>query len=81
MCNIDERVIILARGKSGRIVLEVDPALKRKLYLALELNQITLKDWFLKYAGIYINENPSRKLSELQLVAEDSSDYYAQVKR
>ncbi|MHB8062338.1 MAG: hypothetical protein ACYDG2_06860 [Ruminiclostridium sp.] len=71
----------MARGKSGRIVLEVDPALKRKLYLVLEQNQTTLKYWFLESADIYINENSSRKFSDLQLVAEDDSTYYAQVKK
>jgi hypothetical protein len=81
MCNIVERVIFLARGKSGRIVLEVDPTLKRKLYLALEQNQTTLKDWFLESADIYINKNPLIKLSELQFVAENSSTYNAKVKK
>lgn len=47
----------MARGKSGRIVLEVDPKTKRMLYLALEQNQTTLKDWFLENAKIYIINN------------------------
>jgi hypothetical protein len=50
-------VIILARGKSGRIVIEVDPTIKRSLYLSLEQNQITLKDWFLEAASFYITNN------------------------
>lgn len=40
----------MARGRSGRIVLEVDPELKRSLYLELEKNQKTLKDWFIAEA-------------------------------
>ena len=40
----------MARGKSGRIVLEIDPDLKRRLYSALESQQQTMKDWFVKEA-------------------------------
>jgi hypothetical protein len=48
----------MAIGESGRIVLEVDPELKRKLYSALALEQKTLKDWFLLMAADYIrNQN------------------------
>jgi hypothetical protein len=36
----------MARGKSGRVVLEIDPGLKRDLYLELEKKQLTLKSWF-----------------------------------
>lgn len=41
----------MARGKSGRIVLEIDPEMKRKLYLTLEQNQKTMKEWFVKEAS------------------------------
>lgn len=33
-------------GQSGRIVIDVNPALKRKLYASLALSGSTLKDWF-----------------------------------
>lgn len=36
----------MARGKSGRVVLEIDPDLKQKLYSHLERNQQTMKEWF-----------------------------------
>lgn len=36
----------MAVGSSGRIVLEIDPLLKRQIYAALEENGITLKSWF-----------------------------------
>jgi len=41
----------MARGKSGRIVLEIDPEMKRELYLTLEQNQKTMKEWFVKEAS------------------------------
>lgn len=41
----------MARGKSGRIVLEVDPVLKKDLYLELARREQTLKDWFVGEAN------------------------------
>lgn len=51
----------MARGKSGRVVLEIDPELKRHLYLALEQKQQTMKEWFVKEAEslVYASEQPS----------------------
>ena len=46
----------MARGESGRIVIEVDPQAKKRLYAALELSGSTLKDWFLKEAASYCKE-------------------------
>ena len=40
----------MARGKSGRIVLEIDPELKRRLYSTLENRQQTMKEWFVSEA-------------------------------
>lgn len=51
----------MARGKSGRVVLEIDPDLKRQLYAALEDRQQTMKDWFVTEAEslIYGYQQPS----------------------
>ena len=35
-------------GRSGRIVIEIDPDLKHELYAALERDGVTLKQWFLE---------------------------------
>lgn len=43
----------MARGESGRIVIEVAPALKRELYVALAMSGSTLKDWFVRSAEDY----------------------------
>jgi len=59
----------MARGKSGRIVLEVDHEIKNELYVALAKNETTLKDWFLSNASNYIKAN--MKSNDL-LVAEDT---------
>ncbi|MDC9597356.1 MULTISPECIES: hypothetical protein [Xenorhabdus] len=46
----------MAKGESGRIVLEVDPELKKSLYSILALDQQTLKDWFVDKAQQHIEE-------------------------
>ncbi len=45
----------MAIGESGRIVLEVDPELKRRLYSALALENKTLKKWFIALAIHHID--------------------------
>jgi len=41
----------MARGQSGRIVIEVDPTFKLELYVALARSNSTLKDWFMDAAA------------------------------
>lgn len=38
----------MAVGKSHRIVIEVDPDFKEKIYAALRERRLTLKEWFLE---------------------------------
>lgn len=67
----------MARGKSGRIVLEISPQIKRNLYLALEKNQITLKDWFVEAACSYISSNLQSLFLLDQYVAEQNTNEYS----
>ncbi len=53
MCYITS----VARGRSGRIVVEVDPELKLELYTALTYEGLTLKAWFVEEAQNYINQH------------------------
>jgi hypothetical protein len=46
----------MARGESGRIVLEIDPSQKGELYSALTKDGLTLKNWFLKQAEQYLRD-------------------------
>jgi len=41
-------------GTSGRIVIEVEPGVKRQLYSALAIEGLTLKDWFLREVNTYL---------------------------
>jgi DNA (cytosine-5)-methyltransferase 1 len=43
-------------GKSGRIVIDVEPELKRRLYAALSLSGSTLKEWFVKTGEEFCEE-------------------------
>lgn len=57
LCNITENIfgaIVMSVGPSGRIVVEVEPELKRELHSALVKNGQTLKDWFVAQAEIFI---------------------------
>jgi hypothetical protein len=44
----------MSKGESGRVVIEVDPALKRRLYSALAIENSTLKQWFIDSAQQYV---------------------------
>ncbi len=50
------------RGKSGRLVLEIDPATKRQLYSKLAAEGLTLKDWFLARVERYLANDSSVQL-------------------
>ena len=39
--------IYMAKGSSGRIVIEIEPELKQELYSALGDERLNLKQWFL----------------------------------
>ena len=44
----------MARGDSGRIVVEVDQDLKAALYATLAQESLTLKAWFIREAEHYV---------------------------
>jgi hypothetical protein len=65
----------MARGDSGRIVLEIDPADKQELYAALAREGLTLKNWFLRQAARYLSERHEPSL--FGRVAEEPPKYGA----
>lgn len=46
----------MPKGNSGRIVLEIDPNLKKRLYSIVALEGRSLKDWFIEQAMAYITQ-------------------------
>jgi hypothetical protein len=75
----------MARGPSGRIVIEVDPALKRDLHSALAADGLSLKDWFIHQTKQYLAERDQPPLPgissfpnhspTLMLAAEEALPY------
>lgn len=56
----------MARGQSGRIVLEVDVDLKNALYARLEEDESTLRAWFVQRAHEYL-VSPRKKAVQLSM--------------
>ena len=50
----------MAQGKSGRVVIDIEPQLKKNLYVALAQRQLTMKDWFLTAARKLLAERPRK---------------------
>lgn len=50
----ERKAQIMSIGNSGRIVIEVDPTLKRELHAALLMEGQTMKDWFVKQAEDFV---------------------------
>lgn len=63
----------MARGESGRIVIEVDPELKRRLYAALAISGLTLKDWFVLSAEKYCSDMQQSDLFDFKKNTDHSS--------
>jgi hypothetical protein len=61
------------RGASGRIVIEIEPELKRELYAALSLSGSTLKDWFLQCAQQYCGDAAQMQLFSSTQQPRDST--------
>ena len=55
----------VSKSESGRLVLEIDPDLKRKLYAVLALEQKTLKEWFIESSSSYVKERLKAELDSL----------------
>jgi hypothetical protein len=49
-------------GDSGRVVIEVEPYLKRQLYSALAADGSTLKAWFIETANTYLRDREQPRL-------------------
>lgn len=73
-------------GESGRIVIDVNPELKRRLYSVLSLSGSTLKDWFLQAAEGLCNEKngvmplkpvryPKSRTNDSSVVREAGAQY------
>ncbi|RJU11741.1 hypothetical protein XcmpCFBP7700_11475 [Xanthomonas campestris] len=65
----------MARGPSGRVVIEIEPFLKKRLYMTLAAQDLTLKDWFISSAEQCIQNGQKTGLNqELQSEQKDSDN-------
>lgn len=52
-------------GESGRIVIQVTPELKRRLYSALALDSKSLKEWFIGAVEQYLRDRQQLPLFDV----------------
>ncbi|MDE8347285.1 MAG: hypothetical protein POH28_14115 [Acidocella sp.] len=53
------------KGDSGRVVIEIDPSLKRRFYTALMAENSTMKEWFVEAAKQYVAEHEEPRLPDI----------------
>ena len=52
----------MAKGSSGRLVIEIDPSIKKELYEKLGEKGLNMREWFLINANAYLNQNKQSSL-------------------
>lgn len=57
----------MARGKSGRLVIEIDPEMKRELHARVAREGRTLKDWLVEQAKAYLAQGARREAVNLSV--------------
>lgn len=63
----------MARGKSGRVVIEMDAEVKRRLYAVLAERSMTLKEWFLYGVDGLLEEHERARRTTGDAPAKDRS--------
>jgi hypothetical protein len=51
----------MSKSDSGRVVIDIDPQLKRELHGYLALEGKTLKNWFIESAEEYLNDKNKKR--------------------
>ena len=52
----------MAKGSSGRLVIEIDPLIKKELYEKLGEKGLNMREWFLINANAYLKQNKQSSL-------------------
>ena len=52
----------MAKGSSGRLVIEIDPLIKKELYERLGEKGLNMREWFLINANAYLKQNNQSSL-------------------
>ena len=61
-------------GKSGRIVIEIDPILKQELYKSLGSENSNLRSWFLDNVDKYLAEKSQPPMNFIVLDADNNKE-------
>ena len=67
----------MAKGSSGRVVIVVEPGLKRELYVELARRGLTLKAWFIDQATHFLETSHQPSL----FATEDTNNHRPPVPR
>jgi len=51
----------MPKSPSGRVVVELEPGLKRMLYSRLAIENLTLKEWLTEQINVYLQEAANSK--------------------
>lgn len=62
----------MAKGNSGRLVIEIDPLMKQELYAALGQKGLNMKEWFLMNAKVYLRKNTLNSVPQIKASKEGS---------
>ena len=62
----------MAKGNSGRLVIEIDPLMKQELYAALGQKGLNMKEWFLMNAKVYLRKNNLNSVPQIKASKEGS---------
>ena len=62
---------LMSIGRSGRIVIEIDPEMKARLYGALHERDLTLKEWFLAHAAAEVRRIGQSELNLQEAEAQN----------
>ena len=60
----------MAKGNSGRLVIEIDPLMKQELYAALGQKGLNMKEWFLMNAKVYLRKNSLNSVPQIKASKE-----------
>ena len=61
-------------GKSGRIVIEINPNLKQELYKSLGAENSNLRSWFLDNVDKYLAEKSTHPMNFTVLDADNNKE-------
>lgn len=67
----------MARGTSGRLVVDIDPELKKQFHAALTIDGTTFKDWLLRHVEAYLKDRNQPSLPGLVELPQHATERLA----